>query len=82
MQIAVLFKVLLGAEYRLESLRRNLAIDLRIAFGHLNANEDGYVRMGDLRDFCASQGFYATERELQGCLNRFDPTRRNMFTFD
>lgn len=54
MQIVALFKVLLAAECRLESLRRNLSIDLRLAFELLNTNSDGYVRMSDLREFCAS----------------------------
>lgn len=53
----------------MEHLRRQVAmmrppIDYRYVFACIDADRDDFLRIHELRDFLASNGFYATEKEL------------------
>lgn len=40
------------------------------------------MRSAEIRDFLAANGFYATDRELTGLLNLFDPENRSRISMD
>lgn len=52
-------------------------LDLKRVFTNLDQDNDDFVRKQELRDFLANNGFYATERELQGLVFRFDPDNKS-----
>ena len=51
------------------------------AFDLIDSDRDEVIRSAELRDFFANNGFYATERELLGLINRFDPAKTNKINF-
>jgi len=60
---------------RFQLSRRRL--NLKNAFNFIDTDGDDFIRCKELRDFLASNGFYATDRELAGLLCRFDPDNRS-----
>jgi len=53
----------------MEHLRRQVAmmrpsLDYRYVFSCMDLDKDDFLRIHELRDFLASNGFYATEKEL------------------
>lgn len=51
-------------------------------FSLIDSDGDDYIRSVELRDFFAQAGFYASDRELQGLLNRFDGEKTHRVSFD
>ena len=47
-------------------------MNLEDAFNHCARSRAGVILAGDIRDVLAEQGFYSTERELQGLMNCLD----------
>ena len=47
----------------------------------MDTDLDGYLTLEDFREFLANQGFYATERELQGIVNKVDRNNNGRITF-
>jgi len=48
----------------------------------LDKDKDDYIRTDEIREFLASHGFYATDREIQVLISRFDFDNRNSICFD
>ena len=48
----------------------------------LDLDCDDFIRWGEARDFLANNGFYATDKELQGLICRFDPDNRSRICFE
>lgn len=55
-----------------EQITKRPYLDFRAAFRFIDKDADEFLRSWELRDFLADSGFYATERELQGLMYRFD----------
>jgi len=47
----------------------------------MDTDLDGYLTLEDLREFLANNGFYATERELQGVMHKCDRNNNGRVTF-
>ena len=66
---------LLYTERALENIKLRLHksqyFNGREAFKHCDKDHDGAISQGDLRDFLAEFGFFATEKELNLVMNRF-----------
>ena len=45
---------------------------MKQAFAYLDRDCDGYLVLDDFREFLASSGFFATERELVGIMQKCD----------
>lgn len=77
--LAHLWRVILNGELLIENVReaisKRLYFDSHAAFCLIDTDRDDFVRMKELRDFFANQGFYASDRELEGLFNRFDVDR-------
>jgi Ca2+-binding EF-hand superfamily protein len=67
-----------------ERLRHKLAsrplFNLRSAFKYIDKDMNGAVTHSDLRDSLVSHGFYATEKEIQLVMNKFDKFSDNKIT--
>jgi Ca2+-binding EF-hand superfamily protein len=78
-EIQAFFSIFFKAERQLESLRDRLKrrpyFELNDAFDFCARSRPGVILAGDLRDILAEQGFYTTERELQGLMTRLDRDR-------
>lgn len=63
-----LWQSIFKIERSCESLRMNIRgrpyFNLKQAFTFLDTDLDGFIVLDDIREFLASNGFYATEREL------------------
>ena len=82
-----LWAVIFQGERQIEAIRQQAEacghqINLRRVFGHLDTDRDDFVRKQELRDFLANNGFYATERELQGLVFRFDPDNKSRISVE
>ena len=75
-EMQAFWAVLLRTERTVESLRLRLSarpyLNLRNVFEYCARSRTGIVLASDLRDLLAEQGFYSTERELQGLMYRLD----------
>jgi Ca2+-binding EF-hand superfamily protein len=63
------------------NLRNRPYFNLKQCFAYLDGDMDGYIELNDLREFLANNGFYATERELQGVLHKCDKNQIGRVTF-
>ena len=52
-------------------------INLLNAFAFIDNDRDDFIRAVELREFLASNGFYATDRELAGLVCRLDQDNRS-----
>lgn len=75
-EMQAFFNVLLRKERSMEALRLRLSgrpyMNLRDMFEAFARTTAGVILINDLRDVLAEQGFYSTERELQGLMFRLD----------
>jgi Ca2+-binding EF-hand superfamily protein len=53
-------------------LRARPYFNLKAAFCFLDRNGAGLLSLDDIREFLANNGFFATERELQGIMVKCD----------
>lgn len=78
-EIQAFWGLFFKAERQFEQVRIRLArrpyFQLGDAFDHCSRSTQGLIVAGDLRDILAEQGFYSTERELQGLMTRLDRDR-------
>lgn len=74
------------AERAAESLRVRIAkrpyFKLNLAFEFIDRNQDGYLDSRELRNVLADSGFYVTERELNGLINRLDRDRDGRISYN
>jgi hypothetical protein len=81
-----MFSVLLQGERQIEKYREALAkriyMDFHCAFLLIDTDRDDYISPAELRDFLANQGFYASDRELQGLFNRLDTEKTGRISYD
>ena len=84
-EIRNLFSALFRVERSCETLRVTLRqrpyFNIKEAFSFMDTDLDGYLTLEDFREFLANQGFYATERELQGIVNKVDRNNNGRITF-
>lgn len=75
-EIRNLFRVLFHTEKASECLRQRIAkrphFSLDRAFQYIDRDNDGVVTGHDIRDMLAEHGFYATEKEMQFVMHKFD----------
>lgn len=75
-EMQAFFSILLRKERFMEALRMRLTarpyMNLRHMFEVFARTTPGVILANDLRDVLAEQGFYSTERELQGLMFRLD----------
>lgn len=72
-EIQAFWSVLLRAERLMETLRARLHhVNKMEIFENCARSRGGMIFAADLRDVLAENGFYATERELQGLMYRLD----------
>ena len=84
-EIRNLFSALFRVERSCETLRVTLRqrpyFNIKEAFSYMDTDLDGYLTLEDFREFLANSGFYATERELQGIVNKVDRNNNGRITF-
>lgn len=54
------------------SLRKRPYFNIKHAFSYMDTDCDGYLALEDVREFLANNGFFATERELAGIVQKCD----------
>jgi hypothetical protein len=78
-EIRTMFKVMFHTERASECLRARIAkrpqFSLDQAFSYMDRNRDGLVTPDEIRDMLAEHGFFATEKELQFIMLKFDKDR-------
>lgn len=78
-EIRNLLRVMLHTERANECLRTRIAkrpyFSVDAAFQYLDRNRDGIVTANEVRDMLADHGFFATEKEMQLIMNKFDKDR-------
>lgn len=78
---AALFKCERACEVLRTSLRQRPYFNIKMAFQFMDANGSGHLTINELREFLANNGFFATERELQGLIQKCDKTGDNKISF-
>ena len=68
-----LFKVERACESLRVQLRQRPYFNIKQAFSFMDTDLDGLIGLEDFREFLANNGFYATERELQGIMHKINP---------
>ena len=72
-------------ERMMETLRRRLNslpyFNIRDIFEHCTRTRNGMILPSDMREVMAENGFYATERELQGLMYRLDRDQDSLINF-
>jgi Ca2+-binding EF-hand superfamily protein len=67
-----------------ERLRHKIAsrplFNFKSAFKYVDKDVNGAITVADLRDTLVSHGFYATEKEIQLIMNKFDKFSDNKIT--
>ena len=63
-------------------LRARPYFNLKAAFSFLDRNANGQVSLDDIREFLANNGFFATERELQGIMVKCDKNGDGRINFN
>lgn len=76
-----LFKTERDMEHLREKIRKRTNLSLRNAFDFLNRDRDGMVKHRDFRDILAENGFYSTDRELNGLMYRLDRNKDQNVSF-
>jgi hypothetical protein len=75
-EIQAFWAVMLRTERIMETLRARLHkrpyLSFQEIFEHFTRTRQGLILSADLREVLAENGFYATERELQGLMFRLD----------
>jgi Ca2+-binding EF-hand superfamily protein len=83
-EIRTVWEVLIHTEKMTERLRHKLAdrplFNMRAAFKYVDRDQNGAITHLDLRDSLVSHGFYATEKEIQLIMNKFDKFSDNKIT--
>jgi Ca2+-binding EF-hand superfamily protein len=78
-EVRALFRTLLHTHRANECLRARIArrphFSLHAAFAYLDRTQTGIVTTNDVRDMLADHGFFATEKEMQLLMNKFDKDR-------
>ena len=65
-------------ETKVEKVRHSLktaVVSVKDAFIFLDRDCDGYIESLHLRDFLAMNGFYGTDREIVGLMQRLDHSK-------
>ena len=80
-----LWQTIFKVERNCEALRMNLRqrpyFNLKQAFAFLDSDMDGFIMVEDVREFLATNGFFATERELQCVFHKCDRNNNGRVTF-
>ena len=66
-----LWRAIFKGEQQIEKIRQSLKeqqISIRFAFEFLDRDCDGYLESLHLRDFLSMNGFYGTDKEIQGLM--------------
>lgn len=75
-EIVAFWNLMFQSERNIESLRMSLRgrpyFNFRDIFEHFSRTQTGLILANNLRDVLAENGFYITERELQGLMFRLD----------
>lgn len=79
---AGLFKCERACEVLRASLRKRPYFNIKQAFAFMDTDCDGYLTMDNLREFLANNGFFATERELQGIIQKCDKDGDSRISFN
>lgn len=83
-EFRTVWEVLIHTEKMTERLRHKLAgrplFNLRSAFKYIDRDSNGAITHLDLRDSLVSHGFYATEKEIQLIMSKFDKFSDNKVT--
>lgn len=83
-EIRTVWEVLIHTEKMTERLRHKLAgrplFNVRSAFKYIDRDQNGAITHLDLRDSLVSHGFYATEKEIQLIMSKFDKFSDNKVT--
>lgn len=69
---ASIFKCERACEVLRVCLRTRPYFNIKHAFSHMDTDGDNFITLDDIREFLASSGFYATERELAGIMQKCD----------
>lgn len=84
-EIRNLFRVMFQTERAGECLRARIAkrphFTLESAFSYIDKNRDGVVTGQDIRDMLAEHGFFATEKEMNFIMFKFDKYRDTKIAF-
>lgn len=74
-----MFKVMFHTERASECLRARIAkrpnFSLEQAFSYVDRNRHGKISGQEVRDMLSEHGFFATEKELQFIMHKFDKDR-------
>ena len=75
-EFRLFWRALFKAERATELARHRLAsrpsFNMQQAFNYCDIDRDGWISQDDLRNCLAATGFYATDKEVIGVLNRLD----------
>jgi Ca2+-binding EF-hand superfamily protein len=63
-------------------LRARPYFNLKAAFTFIDINGMGHLALEDVREFLAINGFFATERELQGIMQKCDKSGDGRINFN
>jgi Ca2+-binding EF-hand superfamily protein len=77
-----LFKCERSCEVLRNGLRARPYFNLKAAFSYLDRSGQGQVSLDDLREFLSNNGFFATERELQGVMIKCDKNGNGRISFN
>ena len=79
---AALFKCERSCEVLRTGLRARPYFNMKAAFSFIDRNGMGQLALEDVREFLANNGFFATERELQGVMQKCDKTGDGRISFN
>ena len=79
---AALFKCERSCEVLRSCLRARPYFNLKQAFTFIDRNGIGNITLEDLREYLGNNGFFATERELQGIIQKCDKNGDGRINFN
>ena len=79
---AAMFKCERACEVLRASLRERPYFNIKSAFQQMDRTNKGYLGVEELREFLGENGFYATERELIGLVNKASRTGDQRISFN
>lgn len=79
---AGMFKCERACEVLRVALRKRSYFNIKHAFSFMDQDIDGYLIVDDIREFLANNGFFATERELQGIMHKCDKDGDGRISFN
>lgn len=79
---AALFKCERSCEVLRTGLRARPYFNLKAAFSFIDRNGMGQLALEDVREFLSNNGFFATERELQGIMQKCDKSGDGRISFN